>query len=35
MKNVGQGAVELIVKERSHGPFTDIFDFATVLAAKA
>lgn len=29
VKNVGQGAVELIVKERSHGPFTDIFDFAT------
>ena len=29
VKNVGQGAVELIVKERQHGPFTDIFDFAS------
>ena len=27
VKNVGQGAVELIVKERLHGPFTDVFDF--------
>ncbi len=29
VKNVGQGAVELIVKERQHGPFADIFDFAS------
>lgn len=28
MKNVGHGAVELIEKERAHGAFASIFDFA-------
>lgn len=28
VKNVGRGAVELIVRERAHGPYQSIFDFA-------
>ena len=28
VKNVGRGAVELIEKERAHGAFANIFDFA-------
>ena len=35
VKNVGQGAVELIVKERQHGPFTDIFDFASRVCGES
>ena len=35
VKNVGQGAVELIVKERSHGPLPTFLILPLALAAKA
>lgn len=35
VKNVGQGVVRLIEKERERGPFTDLFDFAERCGGEA
>ncbi len=35
VKNVGQAAVELIVRERAHGPYLSIFDFTRRVSGEA
>ena len=35
VKNVGQAAVELIVREREHGPYLNIFDFTQRVSGDA